>query len=421
MRFVAGPKGFFVKGIGQATAIRLYSNDGASHHAGAALSAHLTRMRLAAAPRAWDLMSIALAVVTADQAVTRSTSSDGWTREFEMHIAVDDPAFWQSNADGLQTALNYLTTDRWSLAFHARSAYTVPQRAFPIEGDTVALLSGGLDSLVGAIDLASTEAQPVYVSHTVRGDAAKQRRYSARIAPGRPHIQTAHAASTPKPRETSQRSRSLVFIALGVLSATGLSAYRDGGAVQLVLPENGFIAINPSLTLARVGSLSTRTAHPTVLGGLQQLLDSADLRVEIINPYRHSTKGEMMARSADRTLLEQFASDSTSCGRFQRFNYTHCGRCVPCQVRRSAFIAAGMTDSTKYVFKNLGTRDEDHALFADVRDVGMAIKRKESVGIERWTGAALASEFVSDAAPYIDMLDRGLTELAVLHSDYSVT
>lgn len=419
MRFVAGPRGFQVP-PGGGTLIRLYSADGATHYAGAGLSRYMAKQRLAPAAKAWDFMSIALAAVTADQAQPRSTSPDGWTREFDLHVAVDDPAFWQTTTATLEATLGYLTTDRWTLSFHPRSAFTSPQQSISRDADTVSLLSGGLDSLIGAIDLSATDRKPLYVSHTEPGDAAKQRKFAQTISPGAPQIQAAHAAHTPAPHETSQRSRSLVFIALGVLGATTISTYSDGEVVPLVLPENGYIAINPPLTPARVGSLSTRTAHPTVLGGVQELLSAADLRVEIQNPYEFMTKGEMLDQAADKTLTERFAASSTSCGRFRRFNYTHCGRCVPCQVRRAAFLRAGVEDSTEYVYENLGVRDTDHAGFPDVRDVGLAIERRAGTSIERWAGASLASEYIDDTTPYLDMLNRAIAELNALHDHWGV-
>lgn len=419
MRFVAGPKGFQLP-PGGGTLIRLYSADGATHYAGAGLSRYMARQRLAPAAKAWDFMSIALAAVAADQAQPRSTSPDGWTREFELHVAVDDPAFWQTATATLEATLGYLTTDRWTLSFHPRSALVSPQQSIARDADTVSLLSGGLDSLIGAIDLSATDCKPMFVSHTEPGDAAKQRAFAQTIYPGAPQIQTAHAAHTPAPHETSQRSRSLVFIALGVLGATTTSAHSDGEVVRLVLPENGYIAINPPLTPARVGSLSTRTAHPTVLGGVQEVLNTADLRVEIQNPYEFMTKGEMLDQAADKTFTKRFAASSTSCGRYRRFNYTHCGRCVPCQVRRAAFLRAGVADSTTYVYENLGIRDEDHAGFPDVRDVGLAIQRRNGTTIERWAGASLASKYIDDTAPYLSMLDRAVVELNALHMQWGV-
>jgi Queuosine biosynthesis protein QueC len=178
-----------------------------------------------------------------------------------------------------------------------------------------------------------------------------------------------------------------VFIALAVLAATSLPRHRDGERIPLYLNENGFIAINPPITPARLGSLSTRTAHPAFLADIQKVLDSADLRVDIVNPYLIKTKGQMLNECLDQAALSQLAIASTSCGRYQRHNYRHCGRCIPCQIRRAAFIAWETTDPTDYVFEDLGRQDDDHASFDDIWAVAVALDTVErDDGINRLVG-----------------------------------
>jgi 7-cyano-7-deazaguanine synthase in queuosine biosynthesis len=385
--------------------------------AGDAARAEVLRRRLDPAPRAWDLLSIALSVVTADFAASRDQSPDGWTREIELDIAVADAPFWSGQARALADALAFLTTDRWILRFYEGGMLPAPPRQ-PVEPaeDCVALLSGGLDSLVGAIDLAAAGRKPFAISQTVRGDADKQVDFAAKIGGGLGHLQLNHNANTPGIQEASQRARSLVFITFGVIAATSLRTYRSGAEVPLFVCENGFIAINPPLTGGRLGSLSTRTAHPEFLARLQGVLDVAGLRVKITNPYATKTKGEMLKECADQALLGAEAVRSTSCGRFQRFNYRQCGRCVPCQVRRAAFLAWGsVPDTTDYVYKDIGKNDAEHSAFDDVRSVAIALAAVRADGIETWLGHALASKFIADRPVLVGMLERGLEELRALH------
>jgi hypothetical protein len=214
----------------------------------------------------------------------------------------------------------------------------------------------------------------------------------------------------------------LIFLAFAIAGATALKRYQTGKRAKLYICENGFIAINPPLTGARIGSLSTRTAHPIYLRRIQQLLDSAGLRIDIRNPYAARTKGEMLRDCRDFTLLKAHAVQSTSCGRFQRFNYQHCGRCVPCQVRRAAFLSRpGLKDTTHYVYDALGRPDVDHARFDDVRSVALAIAGVDAVGLETWLGHALSSSDLTNRAALMSMLGRGLDELQVLHRKLKVT
>jgi len=403
--------------------VMLYGQAGSPFRASAGEAARreIARQKLAPNARAWDFLSIALAVVSADFGVRRDNSPDGWTREIELDIAVQDPAFWSTQARALAGALGFLTTDRWQLRFLPGGLRVPPPTgAKRPASDSVMLLSGGLDSLIGGIDLAAAGRRPFAVSQTVRGDAQKQIDFAAIIGGGLRHIQLNHNVQVPGAAEDSQRGRSLVFIAFAVAVATALAAYARGETVPLFICENGFIAMNAPLTGIRLGSLSTRTAHPEYLGELQDVLDAAGLRIHLFNPYAAMTKGEMLIGCRDQSLLGRLASMSTSCGRFQRFNYRHCGRCVPCQVRRAAFLRWGHADATTYVYEPLGKDDAEHAQFDDVRAVAMANAQVRSDGFDRWLGAALASAYV-DRDPTRAMLQRGLAELDALHRVLGVT
>lgn len=426
MRYVAGPSGaIFTHGSDSTTPIILFEHSPEGHVATAGASAVSTvrRQAMQPTPAAWDLLAIALSVVTADGATRRAYSPDGWTRDLEMDIALTNPARWAPFADSFSTALAFLTTDRWRLRFRNGGTLPSPPRKPQYsQADSVVLLSGGLDSLVGAIDLTATGRRPFAVSQTVRGDAEKQGRFARVLGDGVEHLQVNHNASTRRGlKETSQRSRSLIFLAFAALAATSTQRYRDGETVPLFVCENGFIAINPPLTNARIGSLSTRTAHPEFLGSMQEILDGAGLRLHIINPYSDRTKGEMLRECLDQRLLSTEAAVSTSCGRFQRFNYKHCGRCVPCQIRRAAFLSWSVTDPTEYVYADLGRADDDHAAFDDVRSVAMARLVAAEEGLDRWLGPSLSSPKITNRTALRDMLQRGLDELGLLHSKYGLS
>lgn len=422
MRLICGPKGFDFELPSGAQHVVLYGQATGVNEitAGDAVRREVFRRKLAVPERAWDLLSIALSVLAADQAELRRTSSDGWTRELELHIAVSDPDYWNSKAESMGDMLAFLTTDRWAFIFHKENESLVAKdNNFHPAVDSVALLSGGLDSLVGAIDLVSSGTRPLAVSQTVRGDANTQRRFASRVG-GLSHLALNHNVRVPGVGEQTQRARSLIFITFGVLAASALEHHSDGGTVPLYLSENGFIAINPPLTPMRVGSLSTRTAHPGFLALIQDILFDCGLNVRIENPYSKMTKGEMLRDCADRSLLALEAPISTSCGRYQRHNYNHCGRCVPCQIRRAAFIAGDLDDSTTYVYRDLGRKDAEHARFDDVRSVAMAIAAVEEDGLDEWIGAALSSPAIADRTKLSEMLARGIDELAGLHRRYDV-
>lgn len=376
---------------------------------GATIPVTLRRKGLVPAQRAWDLLALALSVYGADYGISRSASPDGWTRQIELDVAVTEPDFWTTQAELLNRQLRFLTTDVWHTAFMPDGMqFEPPRQPQEPEQDSIVLLSGGLDSLIGASDLATRHRKnPYAVSQVSPGDKKNQRVFASRIGTGLAHLQLNHHALLPGPIELSHRSRSIVFLAYGVLAATSLRRYHSGETIKLYVCENGFISLNPPLTSSRLGSLSTRTTHPGFIAQFQQLLDNAGLRVEIVNPYQFLTKGEMLRQASDQKLLKRHAKDTTSCGRFGRHAYRHCGRCVPCLVRRAAFHAWGVEDVTEYVYPDLMGSDHD-----DVRSAAVAVLQAEELGVARWATSSMSPTLLGDVTPYREVISRGLAELA---------
>lgn len=419
MKYICGPSGFRVPGINDAMQVVVYGKaEKGQVSVGGYARELLERAHLEISPRAWDFLSIALSVVAADFTDLRAKSPDGWTRVITLEIAVQDPTFWNTQAHALEGALRFLTTDKWTLSFH-HGGFGPPAQleALHPKEDSVVLLSGGLDSLIGAIDLVEQGIKPYAVSQIVRGDGEKQDVFARSL--GLSRIGLNHVTKSPGSQEPSQRARSIIFLAFGMAVATSLDRYHQGDTVPLYICENGFIAINPPLTATRLGSLSTRTAHPEYLGRLQQIFDAADINVRIENPYALMTKGEMLVNCRNQPVLAEHAVDSTSCGRFQRFGYKHCGRCVPCQVRRASFKRWGaLNDTTRYVYDDLSINSPQYGRFEDVRSMGMALASVSQDGFEQWLGHSLFSRFIADREGYRQMLARGLDELRSLHRSF---
>ncbi|MFO1459469.1 MAG: Qat anti-phage system QueC-like protein QatC [Verrucomicrobiota bacterium] len=399
----------------------LYSPSQFDHlgSAGSSLPRAISQAGIAAQQVAWDLLSIALSVESADQCCTRQTSADGWTRQIDLEVAVQLPELWRPQTELLRRILQFLTGDIWHFEF-VPGGFVTPNPTCsssrsrtppPIRQElSVCLLSGGADSLAGGIKLHHEGQYPLFVSQIAKGDKMKQREFTKRISGEGHHLQVSHNVRPAVASERSQRARSFFFIALGTLAATSLTVYPDR-KVTLFIPENGFISMNVPLTPRRIGSLSTRTTHPYYLALIQNLFDAVGLRVTIQNPFRFLTKGEMFRMSPNDALLEELVSDSTSCGRFARFGFMHCGRCVPCLIRRAAFFTWGRQDRTKYKFEDLAKDDEDHRHFDDVKSILFAIEQSRLYGCARWIGAALNFPGRGARAPYEAVVQRGLSEV----------
>jgi len=378
---------------------------------GSAIPIEVRRLGLKVDPVSWDFLSIALAVIAADHGCLRKGSADGWTRQIDLSVAVQSPLTWRPHADAIGKALGFLSGDTWNIEFESGGP-TPPLIAKRRRrgqrrpsGDTVCLLSGGMDSLVGAIDLVDQGRTPIFVSQRTRGDCHRQRVFAATIGSGLTHLQLSHAARPPGAAERSQRARSIIFLAFGLLAASALGAEAPT-SVQLVVPENGFISMNVPLTNLRIGSLSTRTTHPYFIQQIQGIWAAVGLNVEVVNPYQFRTKGELLVECRRQDLLQTLASQSTSCGRFGRYGYKHCGRCVPCMVRRAAIRRWGQPDGTAYEFADLNTQRD----FDDVRSLAMACLRVQAEGVERWASGAISYAELGNPAPFMETVGRGIDE-----------
>ncbi|MDY0415065.1 MAG: Qat anti-phage system QueC-like protein QatC [Pseudomonas sp.] len=361
-------------------------------------------------PATWDFVQFCLAVCAADLCGLRSTSADGWTRTIKLSVGLYEPLRWEPWKEKLEKTLKILTGDYWSLIFTDAGMPPPLGNFVAKDQDCISLLSGGLDSLIGGIDLVSKGRQPLFVSQLAHEDSDRQRNYAALLGGPDAHYQWSHGISFKGPREPSTRGRSLAFYAFAVLAASKLDLARP----TIYIPENGFICVNPPLVPGRVSSLSTRTTHPLLISKMQQILDGVGVSVHLDLPYQFKTKGEMMNECLNQGLLKQLASKTTSCGRFRTYNRTHCGRCVPCMIRRAAFNNwTSGSDDTNYAFTSLVGSDKASGP-DDPMAVALAVLTVKEKGIDRFLGASLAFTSTTDRPQYRSVLNRGIHELEAL-------
>lgn len=363
----------------------------------------------APSPTAWDLLSFALGVTAADSFVKRSDAANGWTREMDLTVEVIDPAPWVKLGPDLEATLRFLTGDIWKVHFQEKGS-PVPglkyQRYKDGGCDAVCLFSGGLDSFIGVLDISADKRVPYLVSCAYPKDSEKQRALVGRL--GIPKFR--HFAANPDPRwahenETSMRSRSLLFLALGALIASTIRQ-KAKEPVDLFLPENGFISLNVPLTSRRLGSLSTRTTHPHFIDGVRELFHRLGLNVRIVNPYQFETKGQMLRNCKGQSVLRELSSSTVSCGKWKRKSQ-QCGRCLPCVIRRAAFAAAKIPDGTDYRFPDL-TEIDDPADLVAIRQAYLSMKDNPEKWIRR-AGPLPADPTVRKALA--DVFVNGLKEV----------
>jgi hypothetical protein len=311
---------------------------------------------------AWDFLSIAMAAFAADRFVVRAGSPNGWTRVIGLEIALVDPVAWRPLQAKVEAALRFLTGDVWHLSFRdgGQPAPNIPQKQH--DRDAICLFSGGLDSFLGALALQNDRRRPFLVSQGSTKEIGPQINLAAALGLTGHRFEGRVAERWRQPYEGSTRARSILFFGYGAVAASAC------GLPEVLVPENGLIAINPPFTVRRMGSLSTRTTHPHFIALLNEIWAAAGLGLTIRNPCFDLTKGEML-RQASHLNLAALAAASYSCGKGKRANM-QCGRCVPCLIRRASFHAAGIGDATIYQY---GLSDSSR--FDDVLAARQAVAR----------------------------------------------
>lgn len=349
-----------------------------------------------------DFLEIASTVFVADSTVSRGGDKrtgmgQDWRREFSFKIPVRQPEFWQRPdvVEALTDAVSFLTDDTFHFAFK-EGDFSQPKEPFlefdpagpRFEASEVILFSGGLDSFAGALEtLATTSQKVLLVSHqSAQKVIPRQDKLGAYLAhrfPGRvQHLQVKARRRGAEGKETTQRSRSLLFTALGWAAAKALRIPR------LSFYENGAISHNLPISPQVVGTMATRTTHPLALKKLNDLLEllgPGQARIE--NRYEWLTKTDVVRRIEQNGGTEKIAR-AVSCTsvREQDTLRTHCGACSQCLDRRFAILAAGLE---KY--------DPEECYATDV--LFGARERDRSV--------TLALEWTRHALRFRDLDDRG--------------
>ena len=344
----------------------------------------------------------------------------GYSRTINLCVRLVEPAPWEASIDSVCDLLHWLTGDSWNLELSSDGLQRPTCSA--IEADSkvksVSLLSGGLDSLCGAL-LHDNEPR-LLLGHwdntTVK--AAQNRSYawlSSALTGCPPYYQVQLTQTAPK-REPSSRSRSLLFLSLAVAAAEGY------GAERVVVPENGFTSLNPPLGTERGGALSTRSTHPSTIHRVNLVLSNLSSPVQIENPHAGMTKGELVQQAASACGVDfaKGAAETLSCGKLDGRLYKggnpnhHCGLCIPCLVRRGSLLAAGVADETPYLCDSL-IGDAQIQLVNRRADDVIALRCVLEDRIDDTTVMALGPfplDFDLDAA--CDLCARGLDELQLV-------
>lgn len=372
-----------------------------------------------------DWLNLSSVVYTIDRTFDRHKYSvDGWSRDFNVSFKVLCPEVFNVVAPAFSSMLSFLTGDFWNCTFEkVDNMPCIKYSDSTILNDItqVNLFSGGLDSLIGAIDY--MEQNPngklflaSHYDHFMTGPKADQYNiltHLPRVYKGR-YLNIGAIHICPQlSNELTCRSRSLMFMSIALLVASYANA-------PIVVPENGPVSLNFPLSHSRRAACSTRTTHPIFLKKISDILRLQGLNIPISNPYEFMTKGEMVENCANLDLLLQLVPYSNSCGKrsqhqfmLDNHNATHCGRCMPCMYRKASLL--GREDKSTYGIR-MSTlfRQRDKDLSNDFFAMLNYLKREltdEDIRKElRIAGLSKLDNFES----YVDLVKRTREELKAL-------
>jgi 7-cyano-7-deazaguanine synthase in queuosine biosynthesis len=326
-------------------------------------------LQVGPSPSFRDLLDLAISVYVADEYSLRASQPDRWRRDLDFVFSTPDPAEWARASGSLTDALTFLSGDRYSFTWEPSRVlrpYGVGGTSLPRHFDVVCLFSGGIDSLIGAYRLLEQGRRVLLTGYQTDNISA----HAQRILAGELHdlfgdqfsfvqcdirpFQGRTPPEYPLPAisnlENTHRTRSFLFLSLAVAMA------EISGARSIVVPENGLIALSVPLQTSRIGTLSTRTAHPLFLSRMLRFLRERGLfDGELRNPLLYDSKSDLIAGLAPR--IRELLTSTVSCahpGRVRKPGSRHCGHCVPCLYRRSGMLRAGLEELYEDdVYRNL--------------------------------------------------------------------
>lgn len=354
------PREHLIRGLGcEADGALTYEVDGRACRATLRMEGLRRRMLADIPDVAHDLITVAAHVYAGDAAIGRGGPTDPgmgalWRRSLRFEIPVRRPDLWSSDAatDALREVVDLLSGDDAAFEFQEdpdpgpAASFLQFREEDGARPDEVLMFSGGLDSFAGALDELRRGSCVALVSHRSSTKMAPVQDKLVRhlvdtFGPRRVmHVPVTMQVGEKAGRESTHRTRSFLFAALGVAVGRMLSVDR------VRFHENGVVSVNLPISGQVVGSRATRSTHPLALAALSRLASvvvGEAIRIE--NPLLWQTKTEVLEliRSAGSADMIRH---TRSCGELRHMTraHPHCGLCSQCIDRRFAALAAGLED-----------------------------------------------------------------------------
>jgi hypothetical protein len=151
--------------------------------------------------------------------------------------------------------------------------------------------------------------------------------------------------------------------------------------------ENGVISLNLPVCAQVVGGRATRTTHPRVIRGFQEIISLvAGEPFTIENPYIWKTKADVIEVITKAECQDMIAVSTTCTHTWEMTNHhTHCGTCSQCIDRRFAMLAAKADQYDPVeaykadIFTQSRSKDEDKIMTAAYLERANQVRDQDNI------------------------------------------
>jgi 7-cyano-7-deazaguanine synthase in queuosine biosynthesis len=288
---------------------------------------------------AWDLLDLATAVFNIERQLTGRQRTDP-AAAIDLLLPVRSRRSWtKATVETCEEVLRFLGNADWRITTHDRKLHReseIADRGLRTAKRLV-LFSGGLDSWCGAAITPrdDTQLMSFYTrQRTLQLDLAGELGFSE-------PVQWRWREKLPSGPGRSFFYRSFLFQALAAVTAISLNCE------QILQFENGVLA---NAVAPAPSYRMTHHAHPHFLSLMERLIGQLfNYQTQVLNPFNLLTKREAVKRAEAAIGSEKTRaaiSKTQSCwgyssprmpGGIKKRPGRHCGVCIPCIIRRTAF------------------------------------------------------------------------------------
>lgn len=263
------------------------------------------------------------------------------TDKLKVKIPVNNLKKFEKIEEKIEKLLTYMTNgEKWNINFKKQNKRKKLERKqmtlINKKYDSIALLSGGLDSLAGAcVEKENSTLFVTYASNDIENNNAQIIYDSIIKNVNNDHVSIDKVNCEEKAHYT-ERTRSLIFIASCLI-------YADYYKIPTIkIYENGIMSLNPKFNFSR---RVTKTTNQKTLYMINEILSILGINIKVENPFKYKTKKEiieLIPEEFNEIIQKRTRTCSKNSGiihfRNKNRGNFHCGICIACMLRQIGMV-----------------------------------------------------------------------------------